>query len=62
MRSVVHVARVEEKKRVQDLLGNWQKSDHLEDICVDGSIILKWLLKKWDKGTDWINFFHVRDQ
>lgn len=26
--------------------------DNLEDICVDGSVILKWVLKKWG-GTSW---------
>jgi hypothetical protein len=27
----------------------------LEDTDVDGKIILKWILEKWDGGTDWIN-------
>jgi hypothetical protein len=27
----------------------------LEDLGVDGTLILKWLFKKWDKGKDWID-------
>jgi hypothetical protein len=29
--------------------------DHLEDPCVDGRIILKWIFEKWDGGIDWID-------
>jgi len=27
----------------------------LEDLGVDGTLILKLLFKKWDKGKDWID-------
>jgi hypothetical protein len=29
-------------------LENLSKKDHLEDPDLDGSIILKWIFKKWD--------------
>jgi hypothetical protein len=34
--------------------GNLRKRDHLKDLGVDGRIILKWILKKWDGDMDWI--------
>jgi hypothetical protein len=34
----------------------------LEDPGVDGRIILKWILEKWVRGTDWINLAQDRDR
>jgi hypothetical protein len=31
--------------------GNLSERDHLEDPSVDGRIILRWILKKWDGGA-----------
>jgi hypothetical protein len=33
----------------------------LEDPRVDGRIILKWVLQKWDGGMDWIDLAQDRD-
>ena len=29
--------------------GNLKDRDHLESLGIDGRIIIKWLLKKWDR-------------
>jgi hypothetical protein len=31
--------------------GNMRKSDHLEELCVDDRIILRWIFRKWDLGA-----------
>jgi hypothetical protein len=38
-----------------------REGDHLEDLGVDGRIILKWILKKWDGGMDWIDMAQDSD-
>jgi hypothetical protein len=44
--------------------GDRRKGDHLEDLDVDGRIILKWIFKKWDGdgGMDWIDMAQDRDR
>jgi hypothetical protein len=32
----------------------WER-DHLENLGVDGRIIIKWIFKKWDGDMDWID-------
>jgi hypothetical protein len=32
-------------------MGNLRESDHLEDQGVDGRIVLRWILRKWDVGV-----------
>jgi hypothetical protein len=35
--------------------GSLGKRDNLENPDIDGRIILKWILRKWDGGMDWID-------
>jgi len=42
--------------------GNLREKDHLGDPGEDGKIILRWILKKWDLGMDWIELAQVTDR
>ena len=38
-------------------VGDLREGDHLEDLGMDGRIILKWIFKKWDgawTGITWL--------
>jgi hypothetical protein len=39
-------------------LGNLRERDHLEDLGLDGRIILRWVFSKWDvvawTGSSWL--------
>jgi hypothetical protein len=51
-RWVGHVARVGDKEMCTMIDGEIGKiKDHLENLCVGGRIILKWIFKKWDEGS-----------
>jgi hypothetical protein len=44
---------------------NLREGDHLEDPDVDGRIISKWILEKWDGGSggmDWIDLAQDKDR
>ena len=53
MRWAGHVARMGERIGVYMVLvgGNLRERDHLGDPGVDGTIILRWIFRKWDVGT-----------
>jgi len=60
MKWVVRVARTGDRRGAyMILIGKPEKRDHLEDLCVDGRIILKRILKKWD-GRIWTGFIWFR--
>ena len=40
--------------------GGLRKGDQLEDLGLDGAIILKWIFKMWDGGMDWIDMAQDR--
>jgi hypothetical protein len=42
--------------------GKLRGEDHLEDPGIDGRIILKCILEKWDGGTDSIDVVQDRDR
>jgi hypothetical protein len=39
-------------------LGNMKVESGLQDLSVDGRVILKWILKHWD-GSEWIGFIWI---
>jgi len=39
--------------------GDPSKRAHLEDLGIDGSVILKWIFKRWD-GEAWTGLFRLR--
>jgi len=42
--------------------GNLRERNHLEELGVDGWIILKWIFKKWDRSLDWTDMVQDRDK
>jgi hypothetical protein len=46
-----HVARLGERRVAYRVCWeNVRETDQLEGLGLDGRIILKWILKKWDRG------------
>jgi hypothetical protein len=39
-----------------------EKREHLEDLGVDGRIILRWIFRKWDGGMNWIDLARDKDR
>jgi len=44
------------------LVGNLREIEYLEDLSVDGMVILTWLFKKLFAGIDWIDLALGRDR
>jgi hypothetical protein len=42
--------------------GDLREGVHLGDPGVEGSITLKWIVKKWDVRMDWIELAQDRDR
>jgi hypothetical protein len=63
MRRAGHVARIGKGEVYTGFWwGDLREGDHLGDPGVDGKIILKWIFKKWDWDTDWIELAQGRDR
>ena len=58
MRLAWHIARMGERRGVYRIWwGNLKESEHLEDLGVDGRVMLRWIFKKWDgawTGSSWL--------
>jgi hypothetical protein len=52
-----------QEKCIENLVGNSKGNSCLENLGVDGGIILKWIFKKRiGGGIDWINMAQNRDR
>jgi len=60
MRWVGHVAcRVERRSVYRVLVRKPEGKNHLEDPGIDGKIILRWIIRKWDVGA-WTGLIWLR--
>jgi hypothetical protein len=41
--------------------GNLKERDRLENLGVDGRIILRWIFRKWEWGLGWIELAQDRE-
>ena len=52
MRWAGHAARTGERRGAYSVWwGTMRERDHLEQLVVDGRIILRWVFRKWDVGV-----------
>ena len=52
----------ENKSAYSILVGKREENSYLEDLGVDGRIILRWIFRNWDEGMDWIDMAQDRDR
>jgi hypothetical protein len=63
MRWAGHVACMGDRKGAYRVLkGHFRVRDILEDLNINGNIILKAIFKKWDRVTDWVDLTQDRDR
>jgi hypothetical protein len=63
MRWTGHVACIGDRKGVHRvLMEHFRARDILEDLSVDGNIILKSIFKKWNGVMDWVDLAQDRDR
>jgi hypothetical protein len=63
MRWAGHVACMGDRKGAyRVLMGYFRVRDILEDLNVDGNIILKSIFKKWDGVMDWVDLVQDRNR
>jgi len=41
---------------------NLTERNHLEDLGLDGRVLLKWIFKNWNGSIDWIDLAQDRDR
>ena len=39
-----------------------EREEKVEDLTIDGRMVLKWIFKNWDESTDWIYLVHDTDR
>ena len=43
-----------EERCILSFGGETKERNHLEDLGLNGMVVLKWIFKMWDEGVDWI--------
>jgi hypothetical protein len=62
MRWAGYVACMGDRRGIYTVLVGKQERDHLENLGVDGRIILKWVFMKLVGRMDWIDLAQERDR
>jgi hypothetical protein len=63
MRWAGNVTRIRDRRGAYSVfMGRSEERDQLEDLHVDGRIILNWFFRKWIWGMDWTDLAQDRDR